>query len=86
MSKNGLKQISQEITVFNVGKYRNYVEFLSKEMPDIKIDDNGLLENQHAAKLVKEWVQLLKPFQKNKHIPYENVIILVESALCCPGN
>ncbi|GFV73003.1 hypothetical protein TNCV_1734711 [Trichonephila clavipes] len=22
----------------------NYVEFLSKEMPDIKIDDNGLLE------------------------------------------
>ncbi|GFY09597.1 hypothetical protein TNCV_380921 [Trichonephila clavipes] len=54
MSKNGLKQISQEITVFNGyfltwsqvkwADIENYVEFLSKEIPDIKIDGNCLFE------------------------------------------
>ncbi|GFT71428.1 hypothetical protein TNCV_970991 [Trichonephila clavipes] len=52
MSKNGLKQISQEITVFNGifwsqvkwADIENYIEFSSKVMPDIKIDDNCLFE------------------------------------------
>ncbi|GFX93581.1 histone-lysine N-methyltransferase SETMAR [Trichonephila clavipes] len=55
MSKNGLKQISQEITVFN-GAFcdlitqinwadiENCIDFLSKEMPDTKIVDNGLFD------------------------------------------
>ncbi|GFV29593.1 hypothetical protein TNCV_329591 [Trichonephila clavipes] len=54
MSKIGLKQISQKIAVFNGGlltspqvnwaDIENWVEFLTKEMPDIKIDDNCLFE------------------------------------------
>ncbi|GFU77269.1 uncharacterized protein TNCV_4689441 [Trichonephila clavipes] len=111
MVKNGLKQISQEITVskafltlslVNWADIENYVEFLSKEMRDIKINDNCLfeverrlneylnsnkleqLENPHAEKLVKDGRNYLNHF-KNEHIPYENVIILVEFRLCCPG-
>ncbi|GFW98832.1 uncharacterized protein TNCV_2837931 [Trichonephila clavipes] len=112
MSKNVLKQISQEITVFNGifvtlsqvnwADMENHVEFLSKETPDIKIEDNFLfeverrlnvhlnsnkleqLENPHAENLVKYGRNYLNHF-KNEHIPYENVIILVEFMLCCPG-
>ncbi|GFY12972.1 uncharacterized protein TNCV_665381 [Trichonephila clavipes] len=83
----------------NWADLENSVEFLSKEMPDIKIDDNCLfevekrlnvylnsnkfeqLENQHAEKLLKD----PSPHFKNEHIPYENVMILVEFTLCCPG-
>ncbi|GFX40878.1 hypothetical protein TNCV_3760991 [Trichonephila clavipes] len=49
---NGLKQISQEVTVFysifllrlKRADIENYVEFLSKEISGIKIDDNCLFE------------------------------------------
>ncbi|GFT70628.1 hypothetical protein TNCV_3091581 [Trichonephila clavipes] len=75
MSKNDLYQISQEISFqwnfltlshVNWADIQNYVEFLSKEMPDTKINDNCLfevernsnkleqLENQHAEQLVKD--------------------------------
>ncbi|GFX17215.1 uncharacterized protein TNCV_2857381 [Trichonephila clavipes] len=60
--------------IFKMEDIENYVEFLSEEMPDVKINDNCLLEveverrlnvylnsnkieqleNQHAAKLVKD--------------------------------
>ncbi|GFX18812.1 hypothetical protein TNCV_4143331 [Trichonephila clavipes] len=55
-SKNGLKEISLKLTAFNaifdfiaskLGRLKNCVEFLSKEMPDIKIDDNGLLQEYY---------------------------------------
>lgn len=79
----------------------NCVEFLSKEMPDIKIDDNCLFEeirrlniylnsdkleqweNQHVE-IDKRWVEIFNHF-KNEHIPFENLVILVEFTLCCPG-
>ena len=78
---------------------KNCVEFLSKEMPDIKIDDNCLFEeirrlnvylnsdkleqweNQHFE-INKRWVEIFNHF-KNEHIPYENLVILVEFTLCC---
>ncbi|GFX72165.1 hypothetical protein TNCV_1954411 [Trichonephila clavipes] len=43
------------------------------------------MENQHNEKLVKDGRNYLNHF-KNEHIPYENVIILVEFTLCCPGS
>ncbi|GFT96275.1 uncharacterized protein TNCV_3907111 [Trichonephila clavipes] len=55
MSKNGLKQKAQEITVLMAfltssqkkwANVENRVEFLSKEMPDIKIDDSCRLEEE----------------------------------------
>lgn len=77
------------------------VEFLSKELPDIKIDDNCLFEeirrlnvylnsekliqweNQHVE-IDKRWVEIFSHF-KNGHIPCENLFILVQFVLCCPG-
>ncbi|GFT28807.1 dimer_Tnp_hAT domain-containing protein [Trichonephila clavipes] len=70
-------------------------------MPDVEIVDNGLfeeigrlnvylnfnklkqLENQHAE-VDKRCVEILHHF-KNEHIPYENLVILFEFTLCCPG-
>jgi hypothetical protein len=79
----------------------NCIEFVSKEMPDIKIDDNclfeeirrlnvylnfdnlGQWENQHVA-VDKRWVEIFNHF-KNEHIACENLTILVQFTLCCPG-
>ncbi|GFW75102.1 uncharacterized protein TNCV_448071 [Trichonephila clavipes] len=108
MSKNSLKPISQEITVFNGvfltsshgnwADVENYVNFSSKEILDIKIDDNCLieeirrlnvylnynkLENQHAE-IDKRWVEILNHF-KNEHIPYEKLVIFFEFTLRRPG-
>ncbi|GFX95653.1 hypothetical protein TNCV_4885791 [Trichonephila clavipes] len=49
MSKNGLKQISQEMMCLTSSQVNwedteNCVEFWSKEMSDIKVDDNCLFE------------------------------------------
>ncbi|GFU54633.1 dimer_Tnp_hAT domain-containing protein [Trichonephila clavipes] len=70
-------------------------------MPNIKIVDNKLfeefgrlnvyenynklkqLENQHTE-IDKRWAEMLNHF-KNEHIPYENLVILFEFRLCCPG-
>lgn len=77
------------------------VEFLSTEMPDIKIDDNALFDeirrlnlylnsdkldiwkNQYVE-IDKRWVEIFNYFKK-EHIPYENLAILVEFVLSCPG-
>ncbi|GFU99574.1 transposable element Tcb1 transposase [Trichonephila clavipes] len=60
MSKNGLKQISQEMSFqwyfmtspqVNWADIENCVEFLSEEMLDIKIDDNGLFEEERRQRM-----------------------------------
>ncbi|GFV02573.1 hypothetical protein TNCV_5017411 [Trichonephila clavipes] len=58
MSKNGLKEISPEITVFSGisltwsqvkwADIKDYVELLSKEMTDVKIDDSCLFEVERS--------------------------------------
>uniref|UniRef100_T1HNF9 HAT C-terminal dimerisation domain-containing protein n=1 Tax=Rhodnius prolixus TaxID=13249 RepID=T1HNF9_RHOPR len=79
----------------------NCVEFLSKEMPDIKIDDNCLFEEIRRLNIylnsdkLEQWenqhVEIDKRWVeifnhfKNEHIPYENLVIPVEFTLCCPG-
>ncbi|GFX93896.1 uncharacterized protein TNCV_3412591 [Trichonephila clavipes] len=70
-------------------------------MPGIKFDDNCFSEeirrlnvylnsdkseqwgNQHVA-IYTKWVEIFNNF-KNEHIPYGNLVILVEFTLGCPG-
>ncbi|GFS63971.1 dimer_Tnp_hAT domain-containing protein [Trichonephila clavipes] len=110
MSKNGLEQVSQEITVFNgvfdfiTSKWadiENCVDFLSKEMHEIKIVDNGLFDeigrlNAHLnynklKQLEHQHAEIDKKLVeilnhfKNEHIPHKNLVILFEFTLCCPG-
>ncbi|GFV55716.1 uncharacterized protein TNCV_755161 [Trichonephila clavipes] len=42
------------------------------------------LENQHVE-IDERWVEILNRLKKNEHIPYENLVILVEFTSCCPG-
>ncbi|GFV66995.1 hypothetical protein TNCV_356811 [Trichonephila clavipes] len=74
MSKNGLKQISQEIsfkwyflTLSQViwADIENCVEFLSKERSDIKIDDNCLFEMKRKLNVYLNSNQLEQV--KNQH-------------------
>ncbi|GFX32803.1 uncharacterized protein TNCV_889411 [Trichonephila clavipes] len=85
----------------NWAKIENCVDFLSNEMPDIKIVDNGLLDeigrlNVHLnynklKQLEHQHAEINKRgveilnHFKNEHIPYKNLVILFEFTLCCPG-
>ncbi|GFW18941.1 hypothetical protein TNCV_5133931 [Trichonephila clavipes] len=71
----------------------NYVEFLSKEMPNIKIDDNCLFKVEIRLNVClnsNKLEQLENQHAENmgeitfKHIPYENVIIPVEFTVMLP--
>ena len=55
--------------------WRNYVYLNSDKLEQ--------WENQHVE-IDKRWVEIFNHF-KNEHIPYENLVILVEFTLCCPG-
>lgn len=77
------------------------IEYLAKEFKDILIDDNSLFEEVRRVNLyIKEdilkkwadenisvdrrWVEIFAHFQR-EHIPHDNIKLLVEYALCCPG-
>ncbi|GFV88894.1 uncharacterized protein TNCV_1226911 [Trichonephila clavipes] len=80
----------------------NCVEiFLSKEMSDIKIIDNGSfdeigrlnvhLNNNKLKQLEHQHAEIDKRWVeilnhfKTEDIPYKNLVILFEHTLCCPG-
>ncbi|GFX04404.1 uncharacterized protein TNCV_3975501 [Trichonephila clavipes] len=85
----------------NWADIENCVDFLSKEMPDIKIVDNGLFEeigrlnvdlNYNKLKqLEHQHAEIDKRWVemlnrfKNEHIPHKNLVILFEFTLWCPG-
>lgn len=77
------------------------VEFVMQEVKDIVINDNFLFEeirrvnlylneeklkkwNDEKIELDKRWVDIFRHFRE-EHIPHENLKVLIEISLCCPG-
>ncbi|GFV33424.1 uncharacterized protein TNCV_758481 [Trichonephila clavipes] len=84
----------------NWADIEHYVEFLTKEMPDTKINANCLFEierrlnvylnSNKMEQLENQHAEIDKRWVeilnhfKNEHFPYDNLVILVEFTLCFP--